>query len=276
MVEAITRKDFERAIRDFKQIMDSMLMADRQSYVTRVKELVTLIETNHILKSFMQPYLDIPIEVKEIIPEWGKFYLPSESDKQIAFVLKLFYEVNQGKCNLDIRLYEAFGNKTLNQNYYSFNNNVIRNFHSKILQKLYDFLEDQFQSKDEPINQAKVINYTDNRTTNHYEITGNTQSNIAAGGDYNTQSIELGFSEKVISNLVNLHKFTLQQIEEIKPALKVLEEEQKKDIPDKGILQKAWDTIYSIGGKVALSVTTQYIIHSGILQSATAFVMSLV
>jgi len=144
MAETLLRKDYERIFREFNQVMESILSADRQTYDSKVKECVTLIEDSQILKNFMQHYLDNSITVNEVMRGWNEFIFPGKSDEQIAFLLKLFYEVYNGTCNLSVKLYEAFGNKTLNDNYYAFNKNVVRSCYDKLKQKFNDYIEDKF------------------------------------------------------------------------------------------------------------------------------------
>lgn len=275
MTQAIYRKDFERAVDDFKEIMDSILQADRLTYLVRVKELVNFIEGNHIIKHFVNPFLNMPIEIKQVIPQWGVFKLPSNNDEQIAFVIKLFYAASQEKCSLEICLYEAFMKQNFDENYYAFNRAVVKNCYNKILRLLNDYLGNHYPLDIEKAIKASVVHVNDYSTKNHYEIRDNNQSNIVAGGDGNIQNIKIGFTDRVVADLIKLHNLNDKQVEELKPALKILEQEDKKETTDTSLLQKTWETIYSIGGKVALGVTVRYLTQPELIKSSATYLMSL-
>lgn len=265
-VQPMFRKDFERAIRDFKQVMQSILATDKMdTYETRVKEFVDLVETNHVLKTFMQPFIDIQIDIKEVVPGWREFKLPSDSNKQIAYMFKLFYTVHNENWRLANYLHDAFGERNVSMNYYKFNNVFVQNCYDKLLIMLQDFLDDQFEK---PQKETAMV-------FNHYEIKDINNSNIVAGGSNNVQSINLGLSDKILIELINTCKLTQEQIDVIKPALKIIEQEHGKEKPDKGLLEAAWEKVYSIGGKIALQATINLITKPEVMQSGMTFIMGL-
>ena len=271
MVQSITRKDFDRAMRDFNNAIEGILSADRHNYEAQVCSFINLIDTNHILKSFLQPYFSIPIEIDQVVPGWDEFNFPNDGNTQIAYMLKVFRKVHDEDFAFLDHIHNAYCEQNINQNYYSFNRVVVQNCYNKLLAKFEDFAEDQFPRT---IDQTHAMP-TPAITYNHYDIKGNHQSNIVANGTHNLQTVGIGFTDTVIAELMGKHNFAQKQIDEIKDALQVLEKAQSAEKPNTSLLHNAWEKIYHVGGKIALEVAVGYLSKPEIIQSGCSFLMGL-
>lgn len=272
MVQPIFRKDFDRALRDFKAAMTSILAADRHNYEAQVNLFIELIDTNPVLNSFMQPYFSIPVEIDEIVPEWGVFDLPSDINKQIAYMLKVFRQTCGDDYFLLNHIHTAFCVQNINQNYFNFNRVVVQNCYNKLLTTFEDYLEDHFPPEPHqtlPIPPASI-------TLNHYEIKDNHQSNIVANGAANAQAINTGFTDKVLAELLKNHNLEQGKLDEIKEALKAIENAQSEEKANTSLLSSAWEKIYSVGGKIALQLAMSYLTKPEIIQTGYAYLMTLI
>ncbi len=248
----------KRSIRDLEDQIGNLLSSSFEYFESNHKRLIALISDNEILRKLFTPYLDMEIDISEILKiEFSgrpSIRIPLDDDVYIGFCLyilsnngiimpegnkvsleNLIYQLNQGAR--DIRL-DAF------------NNQILRPCFRLIVNRLKDFQEDTVESSNEiAYEDITIINY----------------GNIAIGNQNTQIQNDLDLLETMIDSFLD-KGMEQTLIERLKPEMIELIAENKKPTIDESRTKQILGSIARDGKSIALSVIANILTNPSILK----------
>lgn len=214
-------KQIKRAYRDIENIMNDILNTnDERLYKTYVSRFIDKVIQNEILSYILNPFFNLDVEHIIEKKQFGfgiKLNIPSDINKQIAFVLQVLKDFSEASTNeICIFLSEIFNKEPLPDNIYLWNNNVVNPVFREIRLKISDLIEDIPSDKEEVDSKYMTIinNYGNYNSANGQVANGN-QNTLT--NNINSDDIFKELIEKVNNNVKDDEKEELiKLIEELK------------------------------------------------------------
>ncbi|EOU1914372.1 hypothetical protein F6J61_05445 [Clostridium perfringens] len=213
-------KQIKRAYRDIENIMSDILSTnDASLYKTYVSRFINSVSQNEILSYILNPFFALEVNVLQE-KQFGfglTLNMPPDIDKQIAFVLQSLKEFsNMSSDRICMSLFQIYNKKSLSDNIYPWNNDVVRPVFREILIKISDLIEDIPSDKKEVDSRYMTIinNYGNYNSANGQVANGN-QNTLT--NNINSDDIFKELIEKVNNNVKDNEKEELiKLIEELK------------------------------------------------------------
>ena len=250
-----SQKEIKRAIRDFEKNIESLHTAGFKVYPTRVKELIELISQNKVINSIIGPYLIVDVDFKSIenAPggDWFDLQLPTDKDLQIAYAIQIMKRSSEGEFSIETYALNIFIERKLNENIRLWNEQILFPCLDILVDKLNDMVEDEVEGK-ERVEAAslQIINYG-SITADH--------GNVAIGKEI-TQSISVHeLSNIFIKKALEQRLIDQTKVEDVKATTDEIQSELQESNPSQDKLEKLAESIYGIGSKGLLSLSTNVI-----------------
>lgn len=266
-----SQKEIKRAIRDFEKTIHSLQYAGHKVYSTRVKELIGLIKQNKVINSIVGPYLFMDIDFESIENSsggWFELQLPEEKDLQIAYVLQVMKRASEGEFTIETYALNIFVAKKLNENIRLWNEQILFPCLDNLMDKLNDLIEDEVEGKDHiESGSLQVINYG-SISADH--------GNVALGENI-TQILKVGeLSDELVKKAIEQGVIDQSQVNEVKETTNEIQDELEKTNPSENNLQSLASSIYDIGSKGLLRLSTNVINNPKWGEAVTSFLLGLV
>lgn len=266
-----SKKEIERAVRDFNRIVSEISESSLQTYKSRAISLIDLIKTNNVIHTILSPYLELDIDHDAItIPDngWFSLNLPSNADKKIAYSLQVLDSVAAGETDIEMYTHAIFRQKKLLDNVILWNNEILFPCFRLLDDKLRDLIEDEVEGHD-------TVNTDALQIINIGTIT-NTTGNIAVGQG-NTQTLTStmnNLSSSIIETALKDHIINEDQTTKLKSVTDELENELSKSIPEKGKLEKIVGVLFDIGSKSLIKIASNIASSPEFTTAIASFFMS--
>ncbi len=213
-------KQIKKAYRDINNIMKDILKTnDMNIYKIYIERFIDKIEQNEVLSYILNPFFDLKVDVvKEREYGFGLILnIPSDIDQQIAFVLQMLKEFSNISGNqICTYLFYIYRKKSLSDNIYPWNMNVVKPAFREILIKISDLIEDIPDGEEEVDSKYMTIinNYGNYNSANGQVANGN-QNTLTQ--NINSDDIFKELIDKVNTEVANDEKQELiKLIEELK------------------------------------------------------------
>lgn len=154
-----TEKEVKRDVRDLEFVIYALNVAENKGlYLSRLRTLISIIETNSVLNYLVYPYLELSVNLNKIEDhesDWFKgtnLNLPTNQDLEIAYVLQAAKRLSNGDSK-----YESFIVSLLDSSYGDkANMKVLKDWNDQLLMpvlwniqhKLNDIVEDKVEGKE--------------------------------------------------------------------------------------------------------------------------------
>lgn len=250
-----TNKEVRRAIRDFNSKVEQLAAANHHVYGTRVREFIHEIENNQVLKTIINPYMEMEVNFNAIegqhAGDWFNFNLPSDTDEQIAYVLQIMKRSSIGEFPIENYAFHIFRQKKLNDNISSWNSQILIPVLDKLHLKLEDLLEDEVEGKDQ-IPEAKL------QIINNGTITAQ-QGNVAIGKEITQKINQDNISNEIVEKALQDQVISKEQAPQLKEITDKIENELNKENPSQVSLEKLISRLYDLGEKALIKITTDLV-----------------
>jgi len=140
-----SNQEIENAINDFDGVVDDLLNSTHEIYQSNVNRFMNLIQENKVINYVIEiiktSLLEKPLELSEIEKSdlsGKRLELPSDMNRWIAYVLKIFGETLKGKINMEIYAYQFYHQKNVNESINLFNDQVVYPAMREIKNKLLE------------------------------------------------------------------------------------------------------------------------------------------
>lgn len=245
-----TQKEVIRAVYEFKDASEDLILAKSNTFESRVNRLIHIIETNPIINHIVNPYLNMTINYDEIVVDnrglgSTSIHLPVEIDAQIAYVLQVFQTSTNGEKPIIPYILNIWSSRgDINQMICSFNEQIVRPVLRELTKKLEYLVEDEVQGNNTI--SPSVLNIIEIGS-----ITAN-GSNVAIGQNIQ-QTMDNYDLDKILKDLKDAG-ISKNLIEKAKPSIETLLLEDNRKNPDKSRVKEALIKILNIGGNVMLKI----------------------
>lgn len=265
-------KDIKRAIQDLSNIINDILNANHDTYQSLVRRFVSFIRGNEIVNQIVKPLLDIELDTDLVrdVPQsgWGRFELPANMTEHLALVLQLFcYFEDQNIRVRDFTL-KYFKKRSFDENIDIFNHQVVRPAFRELMNRLNDFIGDELNEHTE-----EMVYQQNFQIFNVGDINAGGGS-IAFGKDIKQEVVSQGFIERYIRELINLG-VGIKEIDEVRPIIEEIDEENKKDTIDKSRLKKLLNNLYQHGKEVMIKAIINVATRPETLKAAQEYLQNL-
>lgn len=267
-----SQKEIKRAIRDFEKTIDTLQSAGHKVYQSRAKDLIGLVLQNKVLNSIVGPYLIMDVDFKSIENsphgDWYDLQLPNEKDLQIAYSLQIMKRSSEGEFSIDSYVFHIFAQKRINENIRLWNEQILFPALDDLITRLDDMIEDEVDGKEKvEADSLQIINYG-SISADH--------GNVALGRDI-TQTLKIGaLSDELIRKALDQGFIKQSQAKEVKATTDEIQSELERDNPSQNILQELASSIYDLGSKGLLSLSTNVITNPKWGEAVTAFLFGLI
>lgn len=213
-------KQIKRAHRDIKNIMDDILNAsDSNAYKTYIERFINKIEENDVLSYILNPFFELEVNViQEKQFGFGVILnMSPDIDKQIAFVLQMLKEFsNMSGDRICMFLFKIYNKKSIPDNIYPWNSNVVEPAFREILIKISDLIEDIPDGEEEVDSKyMTIINNYGNYNSTNGQVANGSQNTLTQ--NINSDDIFKELIEKVNNDVKDDEKEELLSlIEELK------------------------------------------------------------
>lgn len=269
----LSSKQVKRAIIEFEEKTMALLRSSLATYKARVRDLITLIESDQVINSIIKPIMESVVNFEEI--EIGNGFwikelrLPITLDGQIAYVLQVLNRGINGKLSLENYAHRIYKHKRIDENLNDFNHEIVEPALKGLLRKLKELVEDEVENKE-------TLEASNLQIFNVSQLTASAGSNIAIGTNI-TQSAsnEINYAEKIIQKALDKEIINQENAIHVKMIAEELQEELDKSAPSESKLKEFAKRVYEIGKNALLSITKDVITDPRWGQAIAGFLLAL-
>jgi hypothetical protein len=156
------KKHINRAVSELKECISNILNAERDQYALRIRQLFQAIKNNTILDFIITPYVNLELDESKVgfIETRNHmkqdFILPENEDEEIALLLKVLLFFGEHENKIDGSTFSIYMKKSLDEDLYLFNKNIVEPAFNKLLRKLQYKIEDISTIHEDKINAGEV------------------------------------------------------------------------------------------------------------------------
>lgn len=251
--------EISKANRDFRNAVQDLLNANHNTYDSKVKALLYLINNNRILSELLAPYLERALDLAQIeqtFNGWGKLELPLEKDHRTAYGLQVLKRFTlQERAALGYA-----GHFFYKENF----NAALRNLNEQLLvpvfREVYNMLDDLLEQNKEPSRPE-----TAGSGISIHTLTVHGPANVGHGASQTVVSYH-GVSEQIISALLQ-SGISTSEVDKIRVHVDALAEEMKKAHPEQSNIKRILSSIYEVA-KLAVPIISTVVNHPEVTAAA--------
>lgn len=257
-MENFIAKDVKRSVRKFEDAVQDILNSGYNTYKARIIRFIEITKNDPVINSIVSPLYDIKVDFDQIHykspgGDWvEELRLPTDIDKQLAYVLQIFDSVASNELSLENLTFEIYINKNIWSNINSWIIEVVQPCLRELLYRLNDLIEDEVEGKDE-------IKSSSLQIFNYGPITASQGSNIALGKDIQQTVTYKNITNEIMDKVRNEKTVSEDKLEEVEQISNDIQEEINKPEPSQSKLKQFAGKLYEIGQSGLLKVTNTVI-----------------
>lgn len=227
----------EKIVRDLTKKMSLLCNAEEENeFISAAGSLLHYIDRNEFLTELFSPNftssLDLFTVISPVRGGWTQVSLPIDDEDKCSFILKFLREVVQNKYGLTSLLVSIYAQTYIKDNYVEFSAHVLSPCMDLLLDKVTDYLEEQFSPKVSSAGNTPLqITFTGNVNRSNIAVGNNNQQSVSSGFDA-TQ-----FRKDFISALIQ-NDFDICDIAKISGDIEEFAEELEPSKQDPSKLKK--------------------------------------
>lgn len=245
-------KQVKRSVRSFEGAIQDVANSNSQTYKSRIRAIIEMTEQDKVIKTILEPVMNLEIDLDDIHYSRNNFQIdeiriPTESNKQIAYILKVFKLESQNELSIEKMAAVMYNKRKLDVGLSIYLNDVAVPCLRELLYMLSDLIEDEVDGKEEVSAESlKIINYG--------TISANDGSNIAMGENITQSTSYENIAHAIMEKVKQDNIVDEENEEEVENLAIELQDEINKEKPSQTRLRQMAEEVENIGEQALLKV----------------------